>query len=391
LDRRRVMGKNDSYYRGTRNHNYPGEDRYDDYDDFYGYGYGYGYGYRHRGHEIDLHKAVDPLVRQMKRYDEHRQDLEKQGGRIKDLATLADILSQEISLDGYYGQTKASLTNPSAARSALYDMDFGLHLQVRELRSGMPCYYLCRIKDNYLSNYSLVVEDLYSSPGYPMPDKRFVRLMTGGKERYFLRLSPFREPIKKGIQDDGKQSQSLERETDRILYNLGRYVLSPAWHEDQFPGMQAAFHFGLTQFPRVIELLYLDLSGELCELRSQIDKDILDFFKATNPQPAIRDFLKKLKDLNGAELNELPKEGLRNYVNLKKAFPLFLRTEILWGNRKQKKPLNILLLGNFSRLDLVGKALNSSEEAVPAKKKLEKESQKIIRMITKKKRDREEV
>jgi hypothetical protein len=155
--------------------------------------------------------------------------------------------------------------------------------------------------------------------------------------------------------------------------------------------MQAADHFELTLFPQVIELLYLDLSGELCELRGRIDMDMLDFFQTTYSQPAILEFLKRLKDLNGAELNELPKEGLRNYVNLQKAFPHFLRIEIPWGKRKLKMPLNMLLLGNFSRLDLVGKALNHSKEALPAKKRLEKEVQKIIRMITEKKRDKEEV
>ncbi|MBE9572442.1 MAG: hypothetical protein IMF11_17590 [Proteobacteria bacterium] len=384
------MGNNISDCRGSRrNRKYPVEDWYDEYEDYHGFGYGYEHGYRF---EIDLHEAIDPLIRQIKMYDNYRQIFEKQGGTFKDLATLSIILSKEICLEGCYGQTKVALTDPSKVRSALYDIDYGLHLQVRELRSGMPCYYLCRIKDIYFSDYnSLVVEDLYCSPGYPMPDKRFVRLMKRGKEKSFLRLSPFREIVKKGIQNKKKKCRSIERETDRILYDLGRYVISPAWHEDQFPGMQAADHFDLTQFPRVIELLYLDLSGELCELRSQIDMAMLDFFQNTYPQPAILDFLKKLKDLNGAELNELLKEGLKNYVNLQKAFSHFLRIEIPWGKRKSKIPLNMLLLGNFSRLDLVGKAVNNSKEAVPAKKHLEKEARKNIRMITKKKLNKEEV
>jgi len=220
-----------------------------------------------------------------------------------------------------------------------------------------------------------------------MPDKRFVRLMKRGKEKSFLRLSPFRGIIKKGIQNT--KGRSIERETDRILYDLGRHVMGPTWHEDQFPGMQAADHFGLARFPQVIELLYLDLSGELCELRSQIDTAMLDFFQTTYPQPAILNFLEKLKDLNGAELNELPKEGLKNYVSLQKTFVQFIRIEIPWGKRKTKMPLNRLFLGNFSRLDLVGKALNHTKKSVAVKKNLEKEAQKIIRMITRKKRDME--
>ena len=283
-------------------------------------------------------------------------------------------------------ETEVALTDPGKVRSALRDIDYGLHLQVRELSSGMPCYYLCRIKSIYFSDYnSLVIEDLYQSPGYPMPDKRFVRLMRSGKEKSFLRLSPFRAIIKKGIEN--KKDISIERVTDRILYDLGRYVLGPAWHEDQFPGMQVAGHFGLDWFAQVVELLYLDLSGELCELRSQIDTDMLDFFQTVYPQPAILDFLQKLKDLNGAELNELPKEGLKYYVRLQKVFPGFLRIEIPWGKRKKKTPLNMLLLGNFSRLDLVAKALNNTKESAPARKNLEKAAQDIIHIINEKKGD----
>lgn len=378
------MGNNISDYRRSwQNRKYRVEGGYDRFEDYHGFDYGYEYGHRS---EIDLHEAVDPLIRQIKMYDNYRQEFEQHGGRIKDFAAISDILSQEMTLEGCYGPTKVKLTKPGGIKSGLYDIDSGLHLQVRELRSGMPCYYLCRIKNIYYSSYnSLVVEDLYCSPGYPMPDKRFIRIMKSGKEKSFLRLSPFRETIRKRFQDKNKEKQSIERETDKMLYDLGRYVISPAWHEDQFPGMQAADNFNLTQFPQVIELLYLDLSGELCELRSQIDMAMLDFFQNTHPQPAIFDFLKKLKELNGAELNELPKEGLRNYVNLQKAFSHFLSIAIPWGRRKSKIPLNLLLLGNFSKLDLVGKALNNYNKAVPVKKRLEKEAWKNIHMITRKK------
>jgi hypothetical protein len=380
------MGKDVlNYHRSSQNRKYSREYWYDEYEDYHGFDYGYGSEYERRKFEIDLHEAVDPLILHLKTYDKYRQNFEKKGGTIKDLATLSAILSQEICLEGRYGKTKVALKDLSKVRSALYDIDHGICLQVRELRSGMPCYYLCRIKDIYFSDYnSLVVEDLYCSPGYPIPDKRFVRLMKRGKEKSFLRLSPFRDSIKKGIRDLKNQKLSIEHETDRNIYALGRYVLGPAWHEDQFPGMQAADHFELRRFPQVIELLYLLLSGDHCELRSQADSNMLDFFQTTYPHLPIIDFLKKLKDLNGAELNELPEEGLTNYVSLQKAFSDFLSIEIPWGKRKTKMPLNMLLLGNFSRLNLVGKILNQSKDALKAKKRLEKEVQKIIRMITEK-------
>jgi hypothetical protein len=55
-------------------------------------------------------------------------------------------------------------------------------------------------------------------------------------------------------------------------------------------------------------------------------------------------------------------------------------------------PLNMLLFGNFSRLDLVEKAaLNHTEKSTPAKKRFDKEAEKTIRMITKKERYKEEL
>ena len=348
-------------------------------DDDYEYGY--------RKPEVDLQQALDPLIRQMQVYDRHRQQLEKQGGQIADLAVISKTLLKEIPLEGHFRSQTVALADPRSVRRALMDIDYGLHLQVRELGSGMPSYYLCRIKDTYFSNYSLVVEDLYCSPGYPIPDKRFVRFMMGGKEKFFLRLSPYRESVKKELHKKQKPKDAIERKTDKLLYNLGRYVLSQAWHEDQFPGIQTAESFRLTCFPQAIELLYLDLSGDLCELRSEIGDDMIDFFQTTHPQPAIYDFLTKLQELNGVELNELPKQGLSSYVSLQKAFPSFLSTEIPWGNRKPKMPLGTLLLANFSRLDLVGKALEKFDEAVPAKEQLEKEALRIIRAITNKQLD----
>jgi hypothetical protein len=386
-----MMRKNISNANRSReNRQYPSDKWYDEFD-YDGFDYGYWSRYGSERYDIDIHDAIDPLIRQIKTYDEYRQRFERKGGTIKDLATLSIILSKEIFLDGYFGKTMVQLTDPNKVKSELYHIDYDLHLQVRELPSGMPCYYLCRTKSVYFSDYnSLIIEDLYCSPGYPMPDKRFVRLMKGGKEKSFLRLSPFRKIIKKEIQNEDVRDASMDREADKILYNLGRYVLGPAWHEDQFPGMLAAEHFELTMFPRVIELLYLDLSGELCELRSRIDGEMLEFFETMYSHPAILGFLKKLKILNGAELNELPKEGLRYYVKLQKAFSHFLQIEIPWGKGKTKMPLNMLLLGNFSRLHWVGKSLNQIKAAAPAKKQLEKEAENITRMLIQKNQNKEE-
>ena len=45
-------------------------------------------------------------------------------------------------------------------------------MDVRQLDSRMPVYFLCRLRKDYWSEYSLIVEDLYRSPGYPLTDER---------------------------------------------------------------------------------------------------------------------------------------------------------------------------------------------------------------------------
>ncbi|BBO80662.1 hypothetical protein DSCO28_12280 [Desulfosarcina ovata subsp. sediminis] len=358
---------------------------FDDFGDDPAFGHWYTSGYRSGRIKIDPYEAVKPLIRHLEIYDRLRQKIERQGGIIEELEALIVVLTQKICLEGYFGKTSVALTDPTAVRSALYDIDDTLRLQARELRSGMTGYYICRIVDIYYADFnSLIVEDLYCSPGYPMPDKRFVRLMRGGRETSFLRLSPYRSQIEKRIEAQQDPEHPWEAEPDQLQYDLGRYVLNPAWHEDQYPGMHAADHFELRKFPQAIELLYMELSGELCELRGQLDPKENDILQSTVSHPFLFGFLKMLEELNGTELNELPKEGLIHYINLQKAFSEFLGIEIPWGRHKTKMSLNTLLLSNFSRLDLVGKALKKSETALEAKRQLEATAQKIMRMATQK-------
>ena len=92
---------------------------------------------------MDLHQAVDPLIRQIGQYDALRQHLEKDGGIIMDLNMLSDIMSREFNLEGYYYRSKVSLTNPANIKSALYDCDersviqsFILGIGGREIKTG---------------------------------------------------------------------------------------------------------------------------------------------------------------------------------------------------------------------------------------------------------------
>ena len=163
---------------------------------------------------------------------------------------------------------------------------FDLHMNIRMLDTGMPVYYICRVERDYWMEYSLIVEDLYRSPSYTWQDDRFAKLMYMGHEIYFLRLSLFRKSLTELLSDQ-ENGIADKREVDEYIYRLGRYIFQAAWHEDQRPGMLTAEHFGLAKFYHAIELLYLCLSGELCQLRSTIDDRLLSFFEKAYPQPAI--------------------------------------------------------------------------------------------------------
>jgi hypothetical protein len=332
--------------------------------------------------QVDIHQALQPLLKHLHHYDAKRLKLEQEGGRLADLNKIAAILSQKIILKGRFREGKVALTDQAALRLMLSDIgNCDLHLSVRQLSTRLPVYYLCRIRRDFWSEYSLIVEDIYRSPGYPITDDRFVKLMYIGHETYHLRLSQFRDRVAQMVSQDGDDGDALLEEVDEILYRLGRHVFQAAWHEDQQVGVLAATHFNLPCFRQAIELLYLCLSGELCELRSVINEPMLRLFEDVYPQPAIRAFLEQLAHLDGGALNDVPQRALKLYAALSKAFGCFLRVEVSWGCHQAQVPIYKLVFGNLSRLELVGKALSRNQTVMAAGARLEAEAQKIIAAI----------
>ena len=313
--------------------------------------------------------SLDPLIRQIQTYDFLRRKLETEGGHLADLNAITRVLTETFCLKGFYKTHEVALVHHGGLRAALLSLgDYDLHLDVRQLETHMPVYYLCRVRRDYWSEYSMVVEDVYLSPGYPLIDARFVRLMSQGREAYYLRLSQFR----------GAVAAMSPTYVDGLLYDLGRYVFQAAWHEDQRVGLLTAEHFSLPRFRDAIELLYLCLSGELCELRSAINDGMLSFFERVYPQPAIAAFLRLLTGLDGGALSGIPQKALKEYAKLSKAFGKLVEIQVPWGARRVGTPLYKLLFGNLSRLALVGDALRSEDEVVRAGKQLEKVAQRVI-------------
>jgi len=357
---------------GASSRRYGNSTNDDDYDS------GYGYRYRYAPPSVEIHEALAPLITQLREYDILRLKLEVEGGSVRELLNpIAGALANPLRLVGRYEEKVVQLKNQSALREMVKDIDYDLHLDIRlrSTRIPMPVYYLCRIHRDYWREYSLIVEDLYMSPGYPLTDPRFVRFMSEGHEVYFLRLSQFRDGVDGKGNGDGRETS---RKTDTFLYDLGRHVFQAAWHEDQRLGVAVADTLGLPQFREAVELLYLCLSGELCELRGTVKEPMLRFFGEVYPNAAIRIFLGKLAALEGDRLNDMPRRAADLYKRLANAFRAFLATEVVWGPLKLQTPLWKLLYGNVSRFPLIGRALKRAQRMSEAAAGLEKVSQAVI-------------
>lgn len=326
-------------------------------------------------------ETLSQLIEQIRKYDAVRVKLEQEGGKVSDLGKINEILCTDVKIMGIYGEKSVPLRNPAKIREAVKNADWELHIEIRSLPTHMPVYYICRIKKDFWSEYSLVVEDIYMSPGYPIDDERFVKLMDScGHEVFFIRLSRFRDGISKmkGIKPNNNQSV-----IDTLLYDLGRHVFQAAWHEDQRCGILVARHLGLQKLHDAIEILYLCLSGELCQLRGAVASNatIKQFFEDVYVQPAIWSLLEMMFKIEGGTLTELPRKAAHLYKKLSRAFSGFLLSETTWGYNKVTMPVWKLLYANFTRLDLICSSLMQDNKITPKIQQLEREAGIITREL----------
>jgi hypothetical protein len=328
-----------------------------------------GYGWRSE----DPGPGLTELIERLTAYDALRHRLETESGSISRLTELGNLLKAPFCI-GVRDQPVA-LCDPSAVSRSLKRHSWNLHLEVRLRPTRLPIYYLCRTRSDYWSEYSLIVEDYYQSPGYPLADERFVKLMDASHETHYLRLSQFRKGLSvRAFENPKKHGQAV----DARLYSLGRHVFQSAWHQDQQVGVLASRHLALPTFFQAVELLYLCLSCDLCELRGAIDADMLAFFKTIYPQPAILNFLVDLPTIEGRFLNELPRRATRLFTLLSRSFSTFLSTLVPWGPDKISQPLWKLLYAHIGRLERVAWALNRNKVMIRARTALENQAGSII-------------
>lgn len=349
----------------------------------------------------NIRQVLAPLIARLDNYDRLRIALQQKGGQIDDLKQITTVLRNKFTVTGPYGTHSASLTDQKKLKYLVNSVGSGtIFLDIRKQKHGLPVYYLCRVLRDYWSEYSQIVEDLYLSPGYCLPDTRFVKLMHFGHESYYLRMSQFRSAL---IAHCDCQQNEMEATVDSLLYEVGRYCFISMWHDDQRPAIATAQHFKLKQFQEAIELLYLCLSANLCELRSHITPFVIDFFTDNYPQPAINKLLQNMLLMDGTELNKLPQLALRLLTRLNEAFRAFLATEVdrnglstqleqttlqldIETDRREIEtvtptPLFKLVFGNFYQLDALANSLQSHDKVLRAAAKIECEANAVVQAI----------
>jgi hypothetical protein len=273
-------------------------------------------------------------------------------------------------------QAECSLMNQKALRRILrFYEDGALTLDIQQQEYGLPLYYLCKVQDDYHCTYNSVLRDFYISPGYTFHDNRLMKLMDYGHQMIYLRLSPFREKL---IQFEKVEGQgNIEKELSRI----GSQVLQYAWHEDQNIGIYCSDKFGLPNFRCAIELVYLCLTADLCDLRSNIDGLFLTFFSQIYPQPAIHGFLTSIQNSNDLPVLIFQEKAKRNYTNLLRAFNKLLACNVSWGIPDQKIPLYKLVFANMFRLEMVWEDIKDNPVIKQAAFNLEETALTCIREI----------
>lgn len=327
-----------------------------------------------------IRTSVEPLVAHLSAYDEMRKTYEDRGLSLEALPHVSRHLQQQVVMPGRYrGKISASLHDPKSLRQALDEIgDWDLHLAIRRRESKMPVYYLCRTYSDYWTDYRLIIEDLYLSPDYPLHDSRFVKLMHQSREKYHLRLAPFRPPIKSSLCKDPKKADSR---SDRLLRKLGEHIFQCAWHEDQRLAFRCAETLGLPNFKMAIETLYLCLSSDLWTLRKFLEEDIERFFQEVYPQEAILSLLTKLQDWDELEISSLPERALEFYTRLSLEFSALLHTNVPWRRTKGSLPLYKLVFANADRMDIIGRELNEEKALTPRTRRLEQRAADILAEI----------
>jgi hypothetical protein len=324
---------------------------------FYGAGYGTAY-HCHSGYDEE---GLEKLKRTLKCYDVHRHTLATQGGNEELVRMVAQILNEKVSVAGSSGRQMVSLNRPDELRKSLAMVgQSSIRLNIRRLDYGLPAYYLARIHNDWWNMYSLVVEDIYLSPAYPLLEPRFVRITNQGRECYYLRLSLFREKVMEMLRTRNEDSRE---KADKLLYDLGRCIFQGAWHVDQRFAFAFAESFGLSELRNAIELIYLSLSCDLSAVRRFLTPTMHAFFTQCHANPGIAELLRRLDSMSGDEMSAVKQRGLVAYQRLADAMNETFSATVTWTpSWKGPMPLWKIFVANVNRLEVIVKQMKNDKQ-----------------------------
>ncbi|MBN1674973.1 MAG: hypothetical protein JXR37_28280 [Kiritimatiellae bacterium] len=325
----------------------------------------------------ELRVMLAPLIQRMREFDRLRVKLEHEGGLRSDLDQLSALLGRPIELCTR-PQIAVMLKDMKGIQNALRQMMlWNVSIQVRRITMSLPAWLLCQVRADYAQAYDVVLDDIYRSPGYPLGDPRFPKIMRWGHEVFHLRVSHLRARLSETLAATGQKSIAF---LEQFLRDIAHHLFAGAWHEDQYLARCTAETIGLPRFQEAVEFVYLCGIAELSELRSFVETfpaHIEQFFEHVEPRPVIQAFLRVLPRLDGKTLGELPSLALPQYLAVEDAFGRFVRTQIRWGHRGLLCPLFKVILANFSRLDLIADDLRQNEAIQAATTALEADSARI--------------
>lgn len=340
-------------------------------------------------------QLLQPLLDRLRQYDTSHQEFLDSPDRLSTVEQLTDILKKPICFESSPGKESFALTEPSQLRTFLrMRLSDLIVLDTRKDNLGFPVYYLSRLASNDRTEYDIILENLHVSNTYPFEEKQLVRLIRNGHELYHIHLAGFRNQVKSA---SSFGSDINNQKIDDFLIQLGSHCLGAMWHEEQIPARICAREFNLPCFMQAVELLYLCLGADLCELRSHVTEEMIGFFTECYPQPTVSKFLQSLHDRSGYDINQLPTESAENYKKLSYQFQKMLQTNISWQSEaissdsqmnlsvtKQSLtlPLYKLLFANLYRFDSVIPYLNIDDKLLEAVESLEKQAQQVIAQLT---------
>jgi len=274
----------------------------------------------------DVLQGLQPLLVQIRRVEEVLERIRRGEGTVGDLGVLERRLCEPVVLKGTCSDRTVSLVQPQAVRGALQGMGRELHLEVHAMPDRYPCYLLCRLGADWDAP-DTVVEELHVSPRNDFfPDERFVILSRRGRSRTFLRLSIFRDRLRRRLA--GTVRYALEDTCDRVLESAAKLVFGSAWYEDQRLPFHVSSVFGLTRFRWAVELVGFALGTDLYGVSTALRdcQRVLEFFENIYDNRPLARLLGQLARRRPSRLSRLEDAARRAFVRLNDCFAEFLGT-----------------------------------------------------------------